>query len=67
MKTFLKWFLGIILGIFGFALLLLLTGWIVFRMSDTTNGRILSSGEERRYLLYVPESYDPSTPVPHSP
>jgi polyhydroxybutyrate depolymerase len=64
MKTFLKWFLGITLSILGFALLLLLTGWIVFRMSDTTNGRIVSSGEERRYLLYIPESYDPSTPVP---
>lgn len=64
MKKFLKWMLGITLGLLGLALLLLLTGWVVFRISDTTNGRLITSGEERRYLLYVPESYDPSTPVP---
>ena len=29
-----------------------------------TNGKIISSGETRRYLLYVPENIDPSQPVP---
>jgi polyhydroxybutyrate depolymerase len=64
MRRFLKWLLGITLGLLGFGLLLLLTGWVVFRLSDRTNGWLITSGEERRYLLYVPESYDPSTPAP---
>ena len=59
-----KWLLGITLGLLGLAILLLLTVWVVFRLSDPTNGRLISSGEERHYLLHVPESYDPSTPVP---
>ncbi len=29
-----------------------------------TNGKINSSGQTRRYLVYVPESYDPDTPTP---
>lgn len=36
----------------------------VFLFENRTNGRIISSGETRRYLLYVPESYDPSKPTP---
>ena len=31
---------------------------------DRTNGAIVSSGVTRRYLLYVPRSYDPSKPSP---
>jgi polyhydroxybutyrate depolymerase len=64
MRKFLKWLLVIALAWLGLALLLLLTGWGVFRMSDATNGRLVSAGEERRYLLHVPVSYDPSTPAP---
>ena len=64
MKTSLKWLLVTFLGFLGLALFLLLTVSVVFRFSDQTNGSIISSGEERRYLLHVPESYDPSTPVP---
>jgi len=44
------------------ALLLLVIG--VFLIDNRTNGRLVSAGEERRYLLYVPESYDPSVPTP---
>jgi polyhydroxybutyrate depolymerase len=29
-----------------------------------TNGRITSSGKTRKYLLYVPDSYDPDRPAP---
>src|SRR5712691_4782405 len=29
-----------------------------------TNGTLVSSGETRRYLLYVPKSYNPATPTP---
>lgn len=31
---------------------------------DRSNGAIVSSGQERRYLLYVPPSYDPTKPTP---
>ena len=64
MKTSLKWLPVTFLGFLGLALFLLLTVSVVFRFSDQTNGSIISSGEERRFLLHVPESYDPSTPVP---
>jgi polyhydroxybutyrate depolymerase len=64
MKNIFKWILGISLGLFCLIFLIVLAGWVAFRISDTTNGRIFSSGVERRYLLHVPESYDPSTPVP---
>ena len=29
-----------------------------------TNGAIVSSGQAREYLLYVPRSYDPAKPTP---
>ena len=31
---------------------------------NRTNGRLVSVGMKRSYLLYVPESYDPATPTP---
>jgi polyhydroxybutyrate depolymerase len=31
---------------------------------DRTNGKLISSGQVRDYLLYVPPSYNPRTPVP---
>lgn len=37
---------------------------VAFRLANHTNGRLVSAGENRSYLLYVPESYDPSAPVP---
>lgn len=33
-------------------------------LSDTTNGSIVSSGVTRRYLQYVPKTYDRSRPTP---
>ena len=44
----------------GFALLL--AGLYAFL--SRTNAELVSSGETRRYLLYVPESYSSSTPTP---
>lgn len=32
------------------------------RLLDRTNGRLVSSGVERRYLLFVPPTYDPAKP-----
>lgn len=49
-----------ILGIGVFIGLLLL----VFLLVNRTNGKIVIQGETRRFLLYVPRSYDPSQPVP---
>src|SRR5215468_1156859 len=39
-----------------------LLGWGY--VSDNTNGSMVSSGITRRYLLYVPKSYDKSKPTP---
>lgn len=35
-----------------------------FRMEGKTNGAIITSGETRKYLLYVPKTYDRSKPTP---
>jgi len=37
---------------------------VLFSWLDKTNGRIVSSGQERTYLLFVPTSYDPARPTP---
>ncbi len=60
MKKLLKVFL-IIFAVFG---LLILAGFTAFNIADRTNGRLVSSGEKREYLLYVPESYDSAKKVP---
>ena len=36
----------------------------VFKFANRTNGTLISSGERRHYLLYVPESYKPGEPTP---
>jgi polyhydroxybutyrate depolymerase len=36
----------------------------IFFLSNRTNGQIISAGERRRYLLYVPESYNPERSTP---
>jgi polyhydroxybutyrate depolymerase len=39
--------------------------WAAFpELTDQTNGTIVSSGEARQYLLYVPKTYDRSKPTP---
>jgi len=59
-----KWFIRIPLILLGLLLALLLLAFGLFRILNRTNGKLVSSGETRRYLLYVPESYDPSVPTP---
>ena len=58
----------ILFGLLGFVvglpLLLLLTAFACFWMMDKTNRTIVSSGLTRRYLLYVPKTYDRSKPTP---
>ena len=60
MKKFLK-VIFIVLGVFG---LLLLAAVVVWNLANRTNGRLISSGEQREYLLYVPKSLNPSKAVP---
>ncbi|MBN2549821.1 MAG: hypothetical protein JXB15_11725 [Anaerolineales bacterium] len=35
-----------------------------FLLANRNNGGLISSGEKRAYLLYVPESYNPAVPTP---
>ena len=60
MKNLLK----IILLFVSFVGLFVLVGLLVWNLADRTNGSLVSSGEKREYLLYVPDSYDPAKPVP---
>jgi polyhydroxybutyrate depolymerase len=43
---------------------LLLVAWASISILDRSNGTLVSSGEEREYLLHVPRSYDPAKPTP---
>jgi polyhydroxybutyrate depolymerase len=45
-------------------LLGLAAGAAALLLLDHTNGRIISSGKKRSYLLHVPKNYDPATPTP---
>src|SRR6266566_4158160 len=37
---------------------------ISFRIRNRNNGFMISSGEKREYLLYIPSSYDRTKPTP---
>ncbi len=52
---------GILAGV---PLAVALGGRLAYRLANKTNGTLISSGMQREYLLYVPPSYDPSTPTP---
>ncbi len=45
-------------------LILIFSGWLAFKLQDRTNGTLVSAGEKRAYLLYVPKSYDSGRPTP---
>jgi len=53
--------LAIVIGL-PVAFVATLLAWI--SIVDKTNGTIISSGETRHYLLYVPKTYHPSKPAP---
>ena len=61
MKT---WLVRVFLGIIGLGIALVLIAAIGFQLANHTNGTLMSSGEQREYLLYVPERYDPAAPTP---
>jgi polyhydroxybutyrate depolymerase len=51
----------VLLGLLALAALII---GALFTWVDKTNGEIVSSGEERSYLLFVPTTYDPARPTP---
>ena len=59
-----KIIIGGLLIVVGIPLACLATLVTWFAMERKTNGTIVSSGEPRNYLLYVPKTYDRSQPTP---
>ncbi len=51
---------GVLVVVIGLPVALILTAFACFSIMDKTNGIIVSSGVTRRYLLYVPKTYDRS-------
>ncbi|MGD0752485.1 MAG: PHB depolymerase family esterase [Anaerolineales bacterium] len=64
MKSLLKKLLRIPLILLALASGLTLLAAVAYWLSDRSNGYLVSSGVKRKYLLYVPKSYDPARPVP---
>ncbi len=56
--------LGAVLVVVGLPLVVILIAMVTISVLDRTNGTIVSSGETREYLLYVPDSYDRAKPTP---
>lgn len=52
-----------LLSLIGAILFIILVVAIAYLIDNRVNGQLFSAGEERGYLLYVPESYDPQTPT----
>jgi polyhydroxybutyrate depolymerase len=59
-----KIIVGVLVIVIGLPVAFILTAWVYFSIMDKTNGSIVSSGVTRRYLLYVPKTYDRSKPTP---
>ena len=56
--------LGAALALIGLPVVIVPIEAVSFYTANRDNGAFVSSGEKREYLLYVPRSYDPSTPTP---
>ena len=54
----------IILGLLVLVLALVLFVAISLKIQNVTNGEIVSSGQVRKFLVYVPPGYDPARPAP---
>jgi len=59
-----KIIVAVLVILIGLPVAFLVTAVAWFSMMDKTNGTIVSSDETRRYLLYVPKTYDPSKATP---
>ena len=53
-----------VLALIGLPVVLAATEAVSFFVQNRSNGLLLSSGQERDYLLHVPKSYDPTKPTP---
>ena len=56
--------IGAVLVFIGLPVVLVLIVAVSFYVLNRTNGAIVSSGQKREYLLYVPRSYDRAKPTP---
>lgn len=56
--------LGAVMAIIGLPPLVALAEAVSFHVRNRNNGSLVSSGEQREYLLYVPKSYDSAKPTP---
>src|SRR5262249_38413890 len=56
--------LGTVLALIGLPMVLALLEAVSYHVLNRSNGTLVSSGQTREYLLYVPKSYDPSKPAP---
>jgi polyhydroxybutyrate depolymerase len=59
-----KFVLGVLTIVVGLPLVLAAMAVAWFRMEGKTSGVIVTSGETRKFLLYVPKTYDRSKPTP---
>ncbi len=59
-----KILIRVLLVIIGLPVFLVLAILLPVSFANKTNGAIVSSGEKREYLLYVPKSYDRAKPTP---
>jgi polyhydroxybutyrate depolymerase len=55
--------IGAVLVLFGLPAMLALIDAVTFYVHNRNNGSIVSSGQKREYLLYVPRSYDRTKPT----
>ena len=58
-----KVLIGTALVVVGLPLVVIVIAAASIYVLDRTNGTIVSSGQKREYLLYVPKSYDPTKPT----
>ena len=56
--------IGAVLAVAGLPLLLFSIAAASVYALNRTNGTVISSGQKREYLLYVPRSYDRARPTP---
>jgi poly(3-hydroxybutyrate) depolymerase len=56
--------IGAVLLIIGLPVVLVLIAAVSISVLNRTNGAIISSGQKREYLVYVPKSYDRAKPTP---
>ncbi len=56
--------IGAVVTLISLPLLVALVEAVSFHVRNRNNGSIVSSGEKREYLLYVPKSYDATRPAP---